>query len=97
MNITYHVDDITKKLFDNALTTWGEESQLGQVQEECAELIVAINKYKRQLPVDVIDEIADVFIMCVQAARIFGDDEVNKRIHHKLNRLDASLKERVCS
>ena len=61
MNITYHVDDITKKLFDNALTTWGEESQLGQVQEECAELIVAINKYKRQLPVDVIDEIADVF------------------------------------
>ena len=30
-----------------AIAKWGRTSQIDMLQEECAELIVAINKYKR--------------------------------------------------
>lgn len=35
------------KLYKQAVEKWGEDSQLNQMVEEMAELIVAINKFKR--------------------------------------------------
>jgi NTP pyrophosphatase (non-canonical NTP hydrolase) len=74
-----------------AIKKWGIDAQLDMVQEECAELIVAINKSRRQLPVDITGEIADVLIMCEQASIIFGEEEVRNRLGEKLERLKGRL------
>ena len=77
-------------LYREALEKWGIESQLGMVQEECAELIVAINKMLRygirdpKRFQDFVEELADVEIMLreirefpgVQAA--IGPIKINK-------------------
>ena len=52
-----------EELYKKILDTWGIHAQLGMLQEECAELIVAINKYFRGTPgaTDMIcEELADV-------------------------------------
>ena len=64
---------------------YGEENQLRQTQEECGELIAAINHYERakhgsdpvkimEARVAVLGEIADVQIMLDQARDFFGED-----------------------
>ncbi len=61
-------------LYKQALDAWGGEAQVGMVQEECAELIVVLNKYNRgQATVGaIIDEIADVDIMLRQLLLILS-------------------------
>lgn len=57
------VTEVTNKSFEH----WGEDNQLSQLQEECAELIIAVNKFKnkknKETKQNLIDEIADVKIM----------------------------------
>lgn len=55
-----------EQLYKKALETYGFEAQSRMVNEECAELINALCKYKRGRAneYDVITEIADVMIMC---------------------------------
>ena len=81
---------------------YGLEPQLNQLQEECAELIQAINKYrrlgtetgeygfsKRAVPSGVIEEIADVEIMLSQARILLGEnvsDEIDRRKEDKIRR-----------
>ena len=70
---------------------WG---QLNQVQEECAELISAINKLRRnkQGAMDAVEEeLADVCIMISQARRIIGPDHIDKKINEKLARCEERL------
>jgi NTP pyrophosphatase (non-canonical NTP hydrolase) len=77
------------------LAAQGMQSQLDQTQEECAELIQAISKFRRKKTVerkhDLLEEIADVSIMVMQLYEIFGKDEIEKRIKEKLARSKGRL------
>ena len=55
-------------LCDDIARHYGEANQLNQLQEELAELIVAINKYRRNADniTNLVEEIADVEIMLRQ-------------------------------
>ena len=78
---------IDKIILLKAIEKWGVEAQLGMVQEECAELIVAINKLFRGSDGSkdqVIKELGDCMIMCYQVVEMFGEDEVQKSIDKKL-------------
>jgi NTP pyrophosphatase (non-canonical NTP hydrolase) len=85
-----------QELYELALDKYGVENQLNQLQEECAELIVAVNKHRRTPFNDIkviIDECADVLIMIDQIANIYDiEDDIEDRIQFKLNRLKERLK-----
>jgi hypothetical protein len=89
---------------DKALNKFGVKHQLGKTKEECAELIVALDSFLKQIEnksidvlkdddsfktssVNVVDELADVFITAFQAAIVLGEGKVRDRIAFKLNRL----------
>lgn len=82
-----------EQLYKKALEIYGFEAQSRMVDEECAELINALCKYKRGRAneYNVITEIADVMIMCEQMAIHFGKEAVEKEIETKLSRLKKRL------
>ena len=71
---------------------YGKEPQIGVAQEECAELIQALSKIRRKgetvkARANLIEEIADVNIMCAQLEELFGvRASVALRMHQKLDR-----------
>lgn len=71
---------------------YGKEPQVGIAQEECAELIQALSKIRRkgetvETRANLIEEIADVKIMCYQLEELFGvRASVAWRMHQKLDR-----------
>ena len=71
---------------------YGKEPQMGVAQEECAELIQAISKIRRKGETvetldNLVEEIADVSIMCAQLEELFGvRASVAWRMHQKLDR-----------
>ena len=79
-------------ILEKAVEKYGEK-QLDQAQEELAELIVAISKYKRNenkfTISNVIEEIADVNIMIKQVMMLLDikEFEVKSEEIYKLNRL----------
>lgn len=79
-------------ILEKAVEKYGEK-QLDQAQEELAELIVAISKYKRNenkfTISNVIEEIADVNIMIKQVMMLLDikEFEVKNEELYKLNRL----------
>ncbi len=89
-----------EKFFDNVVETYGKESQLRQLQEECGEVIVAVNHYLRAVQqkdtkkislttCNLIEEVADVEILIAQLPCMFlgfreAVDEVKEK---KLKRL----------
>lgn len=88
-------------ILDRAVEKYGER-QLDQAQEELAELIVAISKYKRavdkdrntdKVVIDVIEEIADVNIMIKQVMMLLDIEEfeVQNIEIAKLNRLEKRM------
>ncbi len=90
-------------ILDKAVEKYGER-QLDQCQEELAELIVAISKYKRvsakeegrtrvRAINDVIEEIADVRIMIKQVMMLLdiNETEVSNIETSKLNRLEKRM------
>lgn len=83
-------------LYQKALSEFGLERQLRMVQEECAELIVAVSKVIRE-PGDekriagLIEEAADVQIMCGQLAMIYGKDRIDAMMLKKHYRLRKRL------
>ncbi len=61
-------------ILEKAIDKYGKDNQLNMVQEECAELIQAISKYKRAIASknvnatrssreNIVEELADVMIM----------------------------------
>lgn len=83
---------IAYKTCKKAVDTFGTESQINMAIEEMAELIVALNYWKRDRTTSakVIEEIADVTIMMVQLSYIMCDTDfspINKVTHEKLARL----------
>ena len=79
-------------ILEKAIEKYGEK-QLDQAQEELAELIVAISKYKSNenkfTISNVIEEIADVNIMIKQVMMLLDikEFEVKSEEIYKLNRL----------
>lgn len=88
-----HEDNRLNQLYAEAARTWGSEHQLRLLQEECGELVVAINRHTRgRVGLEaVVEEIADVEIMCEQVRRLVGAVEVNKAKRAKLERLAARV------
>ncbi len=83
-----------EKLYQTTLEKWGEEAQYDQTVEECAELIAALKHYRRG-KIDqqaVIDELADVTLMIGQLTWMFGEQNVEKAIREKRQKLDKLLK-----
>jgi len=71
-----------RQLISQTFRYYGEAAQLNQLQEECAELILAINKYRRKKENalnNFIEEIVDVEILIDQFKNTwFQEDEINK-------------------
>jgi len=86
------------KTMQTALDQWGLNAQAGQAIEECAELIVALQKYINRTPQpgmveNILDEIADVEMMLAQMRLVLGidDDALRTRIEYKFERLNQYL------
>ena len=89
-------DEILKR----AIETYGEEHQLNKLQEECAELIAAISRY-RENPVEhknyikVIEEAVDVETVLLQLLNYTFPDQVVEYIQHdKAEKLAIRLEEK---
>ena len=82
-----------KELFGLAEQKWGREAQFKLAMEECAELIVAINKLDRTGKVEpVIEEMADVVMMIEQLKRmLFCYDRFEIAYKEKIKRLAKRL------
>lgn len=75
------------EVYQKALKTWGVDNQINQCIEEMAELMKALNKYRRNCTYcemqdtgnafrgDIIEEIADVYQMLEQMMIAFGVTE----------------------
>ena len=86
------------KIMQAALNQWGLNAQVGQTVEECAELIVALQKFINRTPQpgmieNILDEISDVEMMLAQMRLILciDDDTLRKRIEHKFERVNQYL------
>ena len=91
--------EVEVKTMQTCLDKWGLKPQVGQAIEECAELIVALQKYINRTPqVDMIenilDEIADVEIMLAQMRLVLGisDSTLRERIEYKFEKISRYLK-----
>lgn len=78
-----------------AIEKFGQEAQLRQLQEECAELIVAVNHFFRQrrdAREELIEEFADVTIMLMELTPPLNNSgKLTDMIDHKLARLSSKL------
>ena len=81
-------------LLDDAVALWGIEAQMDMLVEECAELIVAVNHFKRnRITQDqLISELADVEIMLDQMRIIFNENgDIDSAKEGKLERLQETV------
>jgi NTP pyrophosphatase (non-canonical NTP hydrolase) len=84
-----------KSLALQAVQQWGNEPQLSQATEELAELIVAINHYRRGRVgvIKLAEEVADCFLMLEQIKIIADIPEATMQIvqQAKLEKLNTRL------
>lgn len=82
-----------ESLLEQVIAHWGVESQLRMLQEECGELVAAVNRAgRRRIELkELAGEVADVMIMCQQARIIVGADLVDEARLAKLARLRERL------
>lgn len=76
-----------------AVSTWGATAQADMLIEECAELIQAVQHWRRGRATNeqVASEIADVSIMLAQARFMFGAEAVDAAREAKVTRLVCRL------
>jgi len=85
-----------EKLYRDCMEFWGIERQSRMLQEECAELIVAISHYLRERKGStekLVEELADVRIMSDQLIAYFGEDRVMEVVDRKSDRVKKKLEE----
>jgi len=77
----------------DALETYGMESQMNLLQEECGELVVAISHHRRgRVTIEkVAEEIADVMIVATQITFGIGPIVVDRFLREKATRLTVKL------
>lgn len=85
----------TKLLYQKAIAKYGKDAQIEQLEEELAELTLAIKHYKKgKITLDeVITELVDVDIMIEQARMILNIDDKTYYKHKdfKKKRLEKRL------
>ena len=91
-----------EELYKIAIETYGDEAQINQGIEETAELIQAINKFRRNPCEEALkgieEEIADVEIMLEQYKLIYeiSDKDISQHKSQKLHRLVDRLGDEDC-
>jgi NTP pyrophosphatase (non-canonical NTP hydrolase) len=88
---------IESQILRDAIAKWGIDLQLHCVEEELAELIVALKHFRRSKATreQVIEEMADVYIMLGQLSMIMEcDSELLKAKEFKLERLKKKIEEK---
>lgn len=83
-----------EELMKQAIATWGWDSELDMVVEECAELIDAIQKYRRRRIASekVLEEAVDVSLVCELLKLMLNSPELWTRMQElKLTRLSERL------
>lgn len=91
---------IDERLFQIA-DHYGLDKQLNMLQEECAELIQAVSKYKRTRTTAIVEEMADVYIMLYQityllnkeVASVDVEDFIAMWMEKKIRRQQERMKE----
>ena len=91
-----------------AIEIYGVNNQVDMCLEEMSELTKALLKYRRYseapniskerkdgLLANIIEEIADVIVMCEQMAMVHGEDYVEAMLKHKIDRLAGRLHKEV--
>ncbi len=92
------------KIYDEATNLWGLVAQYDQCVEEMAEMIVAINKYKRKVLYkeyqnddkvikNLVEEIADVSICLEQMKHFFKDYKIDEVIEQKMQKFLKEIEE----
>ena len=89
--------DKERIIYNNALNAYGIHAQQMMVVEECAELVNAIAKSRRnRVGIDaIITELADVAIMVEQMAFFYGEEPFNKEKERKYTNSAPTAKARV--
>ena len=79
----------TSPLLGRAVQQWGAAAQWRMVQEECGELVAAVNRFdRRRCSAEALaEEVADVLIMSAQARMMLGERLVDIAVENKLERL----------
>lgn len=82
------------EILKRALAVYGIDKQRNMLIEEIGELLNAIGKQPRARATndDMIDELADVVIMCEQIAMSISFDDYRKMRTEKLARLEVKLR-----
>jgi NTP pyrophosphatase (non-canonical NTP hydrolase) len=77
------------EIYQECIQRWGLISQLDMTVEECAELIKAVNKWKRGKGTfnDMVEEAVDVQLMINQIKSTVNSDVWQELIDRKLTRL----------
>lgn len=96
-------NDLKSKILNDAINKYGEDSQHDMVNEECAELIQAVNKFMRadksadklRARNRIREEVADVLIMIEQLKIMhsFTNKEIEQEIEYKLLRLRGRMRD----
>lgn len=83
------------KACQRAVELWGAAAQWRMVQEECGELVAAVNRFDRgrTVVVELAEEVADVTILMAQARLMLGANVVDDAIERKLARLEKQIEE----
>lgn len=87
------MDERIANVLSKAVDIYGTETQIWMAIEEMAELLNALSKHRRDRVSrkDICEEIADVSIMMIQLAYIFGVEDVNDFLEQKIDRLERRL------
>ena len=89
--------DERRRVYAEAIAVYGEEAQLKKVTEELGELITEVSRIgtPREEQLQVLDELADVYVMLEQLAMIasISDRSLDDRITYKVGRLCGKLAE----
>ena len=84
-----------RETYKKTINKWGEEAQYNQMIEECAELIATLQHFSRGKANsdDVVNELADVFLMVGQLTYMFGEDQLTAAVEKKIAKLQVLLDE----
>lgn len=87
----------TPEFYQRCLAKWGREGNLRQLQEECGELVAAINQYLRPDRTEsddhVIKEIVDVHLMIEQMKTIFDPAKIDLVVDKVVDDITEELSE----
>lgn len=86
-----------RRLYARCVSAWGIRDQEDMLQEECGELLVAINHHRRGRvpPEEILEEIADVIFMCDEMMYIHGFErsELARHLRVKVRRTRERVEE----